>query len=67
MEDGWSFLTALECDQEVLILWNGYKENVVDCTLLHWSKPSSMGRIELRPDDDRVYQIDDRPNDMVSK
>ena len=25
LEDGWSFLTAMECDQEVLILWNGYK------------------------------------------
>jgi hypothetical protein len=24
MENGWSFLTALECNQEVLILWNGY-------------------------------------------
>jgi hypothetical protein len=24
MEPGWSFLTALERDQEVLILWNGY-------------------------------------------
>ena len=24
MENGWSFLTALERDQEVLILWNGY-------------------------------------------
>ena len=24
-EPGWSFLTALECDQEFLILWNGYK------------------------------------------
>lgn len=24
-ESGWSFLTALERDQELLILWNGYK------------------------------------------
>ena len=22
---GWTFLTALECDQEILILWNGYR------------------------------------------
>jgi len=25
LEAGWSFLTALERDQELLILWNGYK------------------------------------------
>ena len=25
IEPGWSFLTAMECDQELLILWNGYK------------------------------------------
>ena len=25
MEDGWPFLTVMECYQEVLILWNCYK------------------------------------------
>jgi hypothetical protein len=30
MEDRWPFLTTMECDQEVLILWNGYKYVLLD-------------------------------------
>jgi hypothetical protein len=25
LDDGWSFLTAMEGDQELLVLWNGFR------------------------------------------